>query len=311
MTYPRDLLADFVGRTKANLDLIRAERQRRKADGAPRGEGPYEVTQLLNSMLGLLVFPQQRALDVLIEAVESAPEEMVSRIRVWVEGCPRCQRNGTDGEDGGTGVPPCPYSQLSDPSGLVRMLRNGIAHFNLDLLGSHGGDITGLRVWNTKDEQRTWTAEIDLPDLERLFDFVTNRMLALARNRKITVTAVGGGSDDVPVLAVEGTAAAAILEVADGCATKAALLLDGAVRTAHEAWAAETARLGTRAEPLRVLSHTPDPPTGAGEDGPPRVTLTARSAEQVLEMAVNRKREAKLVATRIALLIGRRQPLLR
>ena len=47
-----DVIADFATRTKKNLELIR----RLQAED-PESE-IYEVTQLLNSMLGLLVFPK-------------------------------------------------------------------------------------------------------------------------------------------------------------------------------------------------------------------------------------------------------------
>ena len=49
----QNLVRDFAQRTRANLDTLR-EVQRTQPDLEL-----YEVTHLINSMLGLLVFPQQ------------------------------------------------------------------------------------------------------------------------------------------------------------------------------------------------------------------------------------------------------------
>ena len=51
----QDLVRDFARRTRTNLEFIRHARN--------HGESVYEVTQLVNSMLGLLVFPQQQYVD--------------------------------------------------------------------------------------------------------------------------------------------------------------------------------------------------------------------------------------------------------
>lgn len=50
----KDIVRDFAMRTAKNLELIE---KMRKED--PCAE-VFEVTQLVNSMLGLLVFPQQK-----------------------------------------------------------------------------------------------------------------------------------------------------------------------------------------------------------------------------------------------------------
>jgi hypothetical protein len=50
-----DLVKDFAARTKVNLELVRAAEK--------GGQIAYEVTQFINSLLGLLVFPQQEFFD--------------------------------------------------------------------------------------------------------------------------------------------------------------------------------------------------------------------------------------------------------
>lgn len=61
-----DLVADFAERTRSNLDVLQ------KAQAS--GERVYEVTALVNSLLGLLVFPQQRF-------VELIPETPIAELR--------------------------------------------------------------------------------------------------------------------------------------------------------------------------------------------------------------------------------------
>jgi hypothetical protein len=61
-----EVVRDFARRTKANLAAI--ERL------CANGEEVYEVTQLVNSMLGLLVLPQQ-------EFVDRIPETPLEQLR--------------------------------------------------------------------------------------------------------------------------------------------------------------------------------------------------------------------------------------
>ena len=55
----KDLVKDFAERTRINLALIQAE--------AKAGKDAYEVTQLMNSMLGLFLFPEQEFYDIIPE----------------------------------------------------------------------------------------------------------------------------------------------------------------------------------------------------------------------------------------------------
>lgn len=54
-----DFIKDFANRTKANLAVL--------------GNGPYEVTQLINSMVGLLIIPEtmqfNKITDTLVDSV--------------------------------------------------------------------------------------------------------------------------------------------------------------------------------------------------------------------------------------------------
>lgn len=149
-----DVVADFAKRTIANLRAIR--QMRHESDRAP----VYEVTQLINSMLGLLVFPQQRYVD----RIPTTPLVELER-----QGWPVPQVVGD-------------YPQVSDLRGLVRMLRNAISHFNLEFHPSDDNEIDRLTVWNTEPRtgKVTWKAQLSVSDL----DAITERFVELLLNRE-------------------------------------------------------------------------------------------------------------------------------
>lgn len=148
---PDRVVQDFAQRTQANLDAIR----RLRAEGQP----VYEVTQLMNSLLGLLVFPKEKFFEVL----PNMPLNQLKR-----EGWPVPVISG-------------PYRQARNLKQLIRFLRNAVAHFNIEFLPAPGHpedlppEITGLRVWNTYEGAKTWEATLSLEDLQG----ITERFLAL------------------------------------------------------------------------------------------------------------------------------------
>lgn len=158
MNYHENVIIDFARRTRANLEYIEA------AKG--RGETVFEVTQLANSLLGLLVFPQQRYFS---KIPETPLAELVEK------GWPRIE--ATHGE--------LPKDNLRQ---LLRMLRNSIAHCNVEFIAETAGTneiITGIKVWNTievekteegkktKVRRKTWEATLSIQDLRTIvFKFI-------------------------------------------------------------------------------------------------------------------------------------------
>jgi hypothetical protein len=63
MDYQKEFIIDFARRTRANLEFI---------ESAKRPD-VFEVTQLFNSMLGLLVFPQQSYIDRIPKNATAGP----------------------------------------------------------------------------------------------------------------------------------------------------------------------------------------------------------------------------------------------
>jgi hypothetical protein len=139
----QSLVKDFALRTRKNLEAVR-EIQRTDPDKV------YEVTQLINSMLGLLVFPQQKYFD-------NIPSTPIAELKK--EGWPVPQVIGV-------------YPDVIDLRELLRYLRNAAAHFNLEFDNDDRGQIAGLRVWNTnpRTQQITWMACLSVGDLEAITD---------------------------------------------------------------------------------------------------------------------------------------------
>jgi len=141
---------EFIARTEANLRAI--------DELSKQGANVYEVTQLINSLLGLLIFPKER---------------MFYKI-------PHIRREDMEREGW-----PLPYeekSQVRNLRELVKSIRNAVAHFNIELTHDEN-EIVGIRFENYSldDEDKKepiWVGKFELDSLRR---FV---YMLLARIRK-------------------------------------------------------------------------------------------------------------------------------
>ena len=141
------LIEDFARRTRDNLRRLNTL----KASDVE----VYEVTALVNSMLGLLVFPQQRF-------VNSIPETPIDELANQGWPIP-----SVDGD----------FPQVRDLRELIRFLRNAISHFNVEFFADGSGQIAGLIVWNfdLRKKRTTWKARLSVSDL----DAIAHRFIAL------------------------------------------------------------------------------------------------------------------------------------
>ena len=113
LTELTDPLKDFAIRTIRNLKFI---------DNRAETEGLYEVTQLINSFLGLFVFAQQA--QIKNPAKQIMPECIdLGRSSLTVADYPH--------------------------------LRNAIAHYHMEPI-NEGGKVCGLRLWDERDRTPTW-----------------------------------------------------------------------------------------------------------------------------------------------------------
>ena len=90
-----DFIKDFVTRTKWNLSVVE--------------NGSYEVTQLINSMVGLLIIPEQKQYDNIVNSLidNALFQKMLNCIVLNT------------------------YRKPLDLQQICRHLRNGVAHSNL------------------------------------------------------------------------------------------------------------------------------------------------------------------------------------
>lgn len=104
----------------------------------------YEVTQLLNSCLGLLVFPQEER------------EREIPVIRF------------ADFEEQGWPSPEFISGSVGNSRELIRFLRNAITHCDLRFEADDAREIRGLRVWNKNRGRKTTEAKLTIADLRKL-----------------------------------------------------------------------------------------------------------------------------------------------
>jgi hypothetical protein len=145
------IVSDFAKRTRINLETLRAVQQ--------EGRQVYEVTALVNSLLGLLVFPQQQFMDRI-------PETPLGELQARGWPVPRILGS---------------FDQAATLRELARYLRNAVAHFNLKFRVDGSGQIDGVILWNNRKERKVWEVEMNLDELEGIVD----RFVALLEDRGV------------------------------------------------------------------------------------------------------------------------------
>lgn len=145
-----EVVRDFASRTQENLLAIEKLKQ--------SGHEVFETTQLINSMLGLLVFPQQAYVDTI-------PETPIEELKQMGWPIPREHPR---------------YTQVTNLKQLIRYMRNAVAHFNIEFIADRQHTIQKIRVWNTRMESRAalgttgrmlhrnWEAELNIEELRTI-----------------------------------------------------------------------------------------------------------------------------------------------
>jgi hypothetical protein len=140
---PWRVIQDFADRTRLNLEFIEMHARKEKV---------FETTQLINSMLGLLVFPHRGFFDRI-------PDTSLSELEA--NGWPHISISSEI-----TNLP----ADASSFRGLIRYLRNGIAHFNIEFTADESNNITGIKVWNHPNgdinKPKNWETQLSLDDLK-------------------------------------------------------------------------------------------------------------------------------------------------
>jgi hypothetical protein len=144
-----DVVRDFAQRTEHNLELI-------ESVSAEPGGRAFEFTQLVNSMLGLLVFPRERYYD----RIPQTSLDVLAR-----EGWPVPRVAGD--------LPPA-----KDLRELMRYMRNAVAHFNIEFVSTKDRELVGLRLWNQRGPRKTWEAQFTKEQLRE----ITRRFIEVLMN---------------------------------------------------------------------------------------------------------------------------------
>jgi hypothetical protein len=160
MGYPvGPLLAALADRILHNLDLIEALAP--KWGSPEQDQPPFSDTQLLMSLLGVLVFPHEKAPGALGEIMRGyKPMNRVLNVIYSRHGGGRIEMTGAEGE-----------AVMVDPTRLAnlpKLLRNSLAHFNVLPINKEGR-FGGIRIWNRDwDEQITFVADVDFDEMRSL-----------------------------------------------------------------------------------------------------------------------------------------------
>jgi hypothetical protein len=158
MDYERSVL-DFVDRTKKNMVAT---------DGWRAGDPStpfYEVTNLVNSMLGLIVLPTQQMLEDMRQV--KVEQHGIAEWRVAFELVPR------------------KGSLPQELRPLLTGMRNSIAHTSLEF-PSDGANISGITFVNRANNKAAsilWTAEFDLDGIRAFLNPLIKEIERACRRR--------------------------------------------------------------------------------------------------------------------------------
>jgi hypothetical protein len=132
---PHESVRDIMRRTMHNLEFVEAR---------AGIDGPYEVTQLINSFLGALAHPWEAYRNDL-----TAMSLAVAHTAGW----PAIAKER-------------PSDREPDSLGhFVRLMRNALAHGNVEFLPGASAEIRALRLWNNERGRRTWGAVVTVVDM--------------------------------------------------------------------------------------------------------------------------------------------------
>ncbi|GEM_PF-922985 len=143
-------LGDFILRTRRNLEKIE------RADEPDSDK--YEVTQLINSLLGIVVFSKE---DPKIDVPPVGPEQLLA------DGWPHGLVRSADGRE----------HNLQE---IVGFMRHAVAHYRIQLEPEENM-IAGIRMYNDppgKDAPR-WSVTLKISELRLAVDKIAIEMLRL------------------------------------------------------------------------------------------------------------------------------------
>ena len=134
-------ILDTMRRTVANLEIV---------EGLNTTDGMgFEVTQLVNSFAGVVLYPWEEWKNELRDIALGGPQS-----HNW----PNLVSQHSSDE------------RVTSVGDAVRLVRNAFAHGNIIFQDSGTKEITSLTIWNTDPATglRTWSADVTIPALRLL-----------------------------------------------------------------------------------------------------------------------------------------------
>ncbi len=145
MVAARNTVYDFARRTLKNLEAI-------EICSVTDPEKCFEVTQLINSAIGLLIFPKEADYN-------SIPQTSLSTVACEVA------------------LPKVLHGSLPEDNlrKLITYMRNGFAHYNVEF-ENYNNVIKGIYIWNDNGRGVDWVAYISIEDLKNLLLYFAKRL---------------------------------------------------------------------------------------------------------------------------------------
>jgi hypothetical protein len=169
MTTPTNRVRQLIRRTKHNLDAI--DKLHSNGDKAV-----YEVTQIVNSCLAMIVHLCEEAKDSKKPEDPKKPEDsknsissLLAKNDFQLQSKPEISwPNLTPTDD--SLVTPLRWTEQ------LRLLRNGIAHGNIKFHPERSGkEITHIEIWNKLNGdkgKKTWGTKISVADMRKMIEFI-------------------------------------------------------------------------------------------------------------------------------------------
>jgi hypothetical protein len=162
MEYGKDPIIEFARRTKCNLDHIQEQVEWQKS----KRETPalYEVTQLINSLLGIIVHPK-----------ESLPPHFfdIELDKLYQKGWPEFRLATEEIDDHCITLP-------QTLLGLLRLMRNAIAHNQIAYISlpPDTGDIESIHFWNKPGKNKIWEIEVSINQLRKFVTLLLDHIIS-------------------------------------------------------------------------------------------------------------------------------------
>lgn len=173
--------AEFAKRTLANLDFIEKEVDRRHAMNIEDKDihDVFEVTQLINSFVGMLILPKEKYYEKLGNKTVFKSDEANDILR-YLENDPQKYFSTYKRKDS------CGKWQTEEltPKNLARHFRNAVAHNRLTILPKDArgdGIITGVEFLDESRHGESFRLELNLNEIRTLLIALCNTILNAAK----------------------------------------------------------------------------------------------------------------------------------